>query len=292
MTKLTLFSELKETPVESSWFKVYRLVPGVTAIAEPYHFQEVISYLIEGGERAVLLDSGMGFGNMKALVEFLTDLPVTLVNSHSHFDHVGDNWRFPETHLLDIPEYVERLSRGEVFQADENNRVPEALWYPGEVWFDLKSWHTKPCKVVPMHDGDVFDLGGRKLRVLSTPGHTRDSVMLADDENRLLFTGDTVYPAPMYAYIEGPEMIPVYAETMQRLAAQYSDYTLFCSHNNPMWEGSALTEIADAFRSVLAGETAPAVSDPKTAGDNVEYAFENFGIVLTRDAARQYGARL
>ncbi|MBO5556333.1 MAG: MBL fold metallo-hydrolase [Oscillospiraceae bacterium] len=289
MSKLTRFSDLKPIPAESSWFKAYRVLPSVTAISEPYHFQEVISYLIEGEERALLLDSGMGLGNMKAMVEFLTDKPVTLVNSHSHFDHVGDNWRFPETHLLDLPDYVHALERGEVFQPDAENRVPEASWYEGEVWFDLKTWHTKPCKVVPIHDGDCFDLGGRVLRVLSTPGHTKDSIMLADDGNKILFTGDTIYPAPMYAYIEGPEMIPIYAETVRRLAESYSEYTLCCSHNDPLWEGSILRDIARAFRDILAGSARNAVSDDKTEGDNVFFAFAGFSIVLTRDAARNLG---
>ena len=99
MSKLTKFSDLKKIPCESSWFEPYKVAEGVTAIYEPHHFQEVISYLIEGEEKALLLDSGMGLGNIKAVVEFLTDKPIILVNSHSHFDHVGDNWRFPETHL-------------------------------------------------------------------------------------------------------------------------------------------------------------------------------------------------
>ena len=147
------------------------------------------------------------------------------------------------------------------------------------------SWVTRPsCKVIPIHEGHVFDLGGRRLRVMATPGHTRDSIMLSDDENKLLFTGDTVYPAPLYAYIEGPEMVPVYARTMERLAREYSGYTLLCSHNDPIWEGSALTEIAQAFRSVLSGTAGAAAPDPKTSGDTVVYPFGDFSIVLTRQA--------
>lgn len=290
MSKLTRFSQLTPLPAESSWFRPYRLFPGVTAIFEPFHFQEVMSYLIEGEDRALLLDSGMGFGNIKATVEALTDKPITLVNSHSHFDHVGDNWRFPETHLLDLPEYIRRLEAGQCFQADNENRKPEALWYPGPVWFDLKTWVTKPsCPVVPIQEGHVFDLGRRRLRVIATPGHTRDSIMLSDDENKLLFTGDTVYPAPLYAYIEGPEMIPIYAQTMERLAREYSEYTLLCSHNDPIWEGAALGEIARAFQAVLSGKAGAAEADPKTSGDNIVYPFGDFSIVLTRQALTTLG---
>ena len=113
--------------------------------------------------------------------------------------------------------------------------------------------------------------------------------MLADVENKLLFTGDTIYPAPMYAYIEGPEMVPIYMSTVLKLAERFSDCTLLCSHNNPIWEGSALTEIADAFGKVLSGEVV-GEHDPKTEGDNIFYRFGDFGIVLTRQAAQLYGA--
>lgn len=289
MSKLTRFSELEPLPAESSWFRPYRIFPGVTAIYEPYHFQEVISYLIEGEDRALLLDSGMGFGSMKAMVEFLTDKPVTLVNSHSHFDHVGSNWQFPETHLLDVPDCIEKLETGLNFQADDANRQPEALWYKGKPWFDLATWTTRPsCPVKPIHDGDVFDLGGRRLRVIATPGHSRDSIMLSDDANKLLFTGDTVYPAPLYAYIESPAMVPVYARTMERLAGKYSGYTLICSHNNPVWEGSALTEIAGAFRTVLAGKG----ENCKKEGDQLIYPFGDFSIVLSVEACGELGLSL
>ena len=73
MSKLMHFSEFDPIPCESRWFVPYRVPDGVTAIYEPYHFQEVISYLIEGNESALLLDSGMGIGNIRSLVEFLTD---------------------------------------------------------------------------------------------------------------------------------------------------------------------------------------------------------------------------
>ncbi len=290
MSKLTKFSELKKIPCESSWFEPYRVAEGVTAIYEPHHFEEVISYLIEGEEKALLLDSGMGLGNIKALVEFLTDKPVTLVNTHSHFDHVGDDWRFPETHLLNRPGYVEALAGGTGQQPDEANRSPEALWFEGEPWFDLKTWRTKPCRVVPVEEGHIFDLGGRQLRVAAAPGHSRDSLVLADDANKLLFTGDTIYPGPMYAHIEGPEMVPIYASTVLRLAQEFGDYTLLCSHNNPVWSEGALAEIAEAFGKVLSGEVTGS-ADPKTEGDNVFYGFGDFGIVLSRQAADLYGAK-
>ncbi|MBR4166033.1 MAG: hypothetical protein IKR43_07335, partial [Lachnospiraceae bacterium] len=78
--------------------------------------------------------------------------------------------------------------------------------------------------------------------------------------------------------------------TVIKLAQEFQDYTLLCSHNNPVWEGGALKEIAEAFGKVLAGEV-KGESDPKTEGDNLFYDFGDFGIVPTRPAADLYGAK-
>ena len=108
MAKLTRFSDLTPlSPIltesgellspEDKWFKVYKLPCDIFAIFEPYHFQEVISYLILGCEKALLLDTGMGLGgNIRLLVEQLTKLPITVVNTHSHFDHTGGNGWWPK----------------------------------------------------------------------------------------------------------------------------------------------------------------------------------------------------
>lgn len=275
MAKLTKFSDLTPLHCESPWFTIYRVAPHVTAIFEPYHFQEVISYLIEGDECVLLFDSGMGIGDIKAVVSSLTEKPVILVNSHSHFDHVGGNWQFGTTHLLHVPEAIALLEKGFALPPDDENRQPASLSYPGEIWFDLNDLCVRPCRVAAIHDGNIFDLGGRRLRVIATPGHSKDGIMLADDENRLLFTGDTVYPAPLYAFLEGADHIPVYADTVKALSRQFSSYTLCCSHNNPVWEGQALLEISDAFQNVLAGNAKGIAQNGHTS-----YAFGDFSIVI------------
>ena len=89
MANIIRFSDLTPENLSDPWFAVYRLPGEVYALYEPHHFQDVISYLILGKERALLLDTGMGIGNIRAVAERLTKLPITVVNSHSHFDHVG-----------------------------------------------------------------------------------------------------------------------------------------------------------------------------------------------------------
>src|SRR5216684_8250228 len=85
------YSKLERVPTADPWFEVYRIRSGVFAIYEPHQFEEVISYLILGERRALLFDTGLGVGAISQVVRQLTPLPVTVLNSHTHFDHTGGN---------------------------------------------------------------------------------------------------------------------------------------------------------------------------------------------------------
>ena len=90
------YKALEAVATPDPWFEVYRVRPGVFAIYEPHQFEEVISYLVVGNKKALLFDTGIGVGKMRAVVESLTKLPVIVLNSHTHFDHVGGNAEFSE----------------------------------------------------------------------------------------------------------------------------------------------------------------------------------------------------
>src|SRR5215203_318122 len=81
---------------DQNWFVVSEPSRGVFAIREPLQVDDVRSYLIAGSEKAILVDTGTGVGDIRKIVEQLTDLPVGVVNSHSHWDHIGGNWRFDD----------------------------------------------------------------------------------------------------------------------------------------------------------------------------------------------------
>jgi len=88
------YADLTRVEDIDEWFEVYQVAPGVKAIYEPHQWQETISYLIEGQTKALLFDTGNGIGDIHALVKRLSKKPITVLNSHSHFDHVGGNHAF------------------------------------------------------------------------------------------------------------------------------------------------------------------------------------------------------
>ena len=94
------------------WFEVLELPNNTFALIENGHIQEVCSFLIIGSKKALLFDTGMGISDISAVVKELTDLDIIVVNSHSHFDHIGDDWRFPDIHVYADDYAADVLTKG------------------------------------------------------------------------------------------------------------------------------------------------------------------------------------
>lgn len=252
------FKEYEKVGIFQDWFEVYKLPYDVYAIYEYGHFQEVISFLILGDKKAMLLDTGMGIGNIKSVVEELTDLPIVVVNSHCHFDHIGDNFRFDNIFIYNNQGAVSRANKGLSVDELAENLIGDSTYIPYPKGFDPNNYHIKPAKkITTIEDGFIFDLGNRKLDVLHTPGHSPDSVMFLDKENKILFTGDTFYPATLYAHLESNDNVnsifDIYKDTMNELAEKIDVKYLYCSHNYPIVKGEKLKEVALAFNKINEG---------------------------------------
>lgn len=181
-----------------------------------YHIYEpggVYTTLIIGSKKALLIDTGYGYGDLKKAVEALTDLPVIVANTHGHFDHAGGNYQFNSVYINknELPTYFWYLTEVKPLTTktllakrseDGLSIIPPELdidWY-------LKQ-NNKHFEMLSNHQ--VFDLGGRMVEAIFLPGHTRGSVVFYDDLSRLLISGDDISPnlwiqfeqsAPLYDY--------------------------------------------------------------------------------------------
>jgi glyoxylase-like metal-dependent hydrolase (beta-lactamase superfamily II) len=268
------YSRLERIPDPDAWFEVYKIRSGLFAIYEPHQLEEVISYLIVGSDRALLFDTGMGISDIQAVVQRLSKLPVSVLNSHTHNDHVGDNWRFGDIYGMDT-NFTRANARGSKADA-------QAELAPGEICgalpagFDAKAYSTKPFHIAHwLHDGANIDLGGRTLKVIATPGHTPDAIALLDAKNGLLFTGDSFYLGPIYLY--RPETdLDAYVASMQKLAALTPHLQLLLpSHNVPVADPSYLPKVVMAIEQVRRGEVKPVATDGKH-----DYMFQDFSFLM------------
>lgn len=269
----------ERVPVASDWFKVYRVAPGIVAITEPDQFQEAISYLIIGSTRALLFDTGIGLVPMRPLINQLTSLPVTVINSHTHFDHVGANSEFAAVLALDTP-YTRRNQRGFTHADLASEVAPTSFCHGAPAGADTAAFHTrawKPTGVI--RDGDRLDLGGRTIEVIHVPGHTPDALALLDRANGLLWTGDSYYDAPVWLYM--PETnLDAYEQSIARLAALAPTLTrLLPAHNTVSASPARLVAMQKAIRQVRSG----GVSGIDAGGNQVEFRFDGFSILTSRE---------
>jgi glyoxylase-like metal-dependent hydrolase (beta-lactamase superfamily II) len=265
------FRKVKES---QGWFEVYEIRPGIYAIYEPGQFEEVISYLVVGTERALLFDSGLGIGDMRAVTKELTEIEPIVLNSHTHYDHVGGNHQF-EVVYGTATEYTAENAKGRKHE-DVAEFVGEGwIWKRTPEGFDRDRYQSKPFTIrETVVDGEVIDLGGRRLEVLLTPGHAPDSLCLLERENRLLFTGDTFYPATLYAHLPGSDFA-LYRKTASRLAELQGDVDFVLpAHNEPLVPSDSLLRLRDAFGAIADDRAEFTLTD-----GNREYFFEGFSIL-------------
>jgi glyoxylase-like metal-dependent hydrolase (beta-lactamase superfamily II) len=269
------YASLQRVLPNEPWFEVYKVAPQVFAVYEPHQSEETISYLIVGTRQAVLFDTGMGIADLRRVVQRLTSRPIVVLNSHTHDDHVGDNWQFDFIYGMDTS-FTRNNAKG-------SREDAQAEIASGEICGDLpknfnrQTYATKPWHIARfVQDGFKINLGGRTLEIVATPGHTPDAICLLDRANGLLFTGDTYYPAPIWLY--RPETdLDAYVASVNRIAVLAPQLKLVLgAHNVPVAEPSVLPRLVAAIEAVRTGRGA---SKPAGTGKEVR-SLDGFSFLL------------
>lgn len=173
---------------EAAYFVIVQLDERTFAIAEPYSWARNVNYLIAGTDRALLLDAGVGFYDIGPVVKQLTELPVTFVPSHLHYDHTGQG-SYDRIALVDLPHLRER-AHGDEFTPNWGEHLGVAEGIEPAKW-KIDEW---------VSPGSDIELGNRTLTLLYTPGHTDNSISLFDKANNIMFTGDYMSAGRISAY--------------------------------------------------------------------------------------------
>jgi hydroxyacylglutathione hydrolase len=228
------------------YWAVQQIDADTFAIGEPRYYQQNYAYLILGRSRALLFDGGTGTRDIRPVVAGLTRLPVTVMASHLHFDHLGGVPPFTSVAMIDLPQT----------RAD----VRAGRFTPGRYeYLGLVDARAPPTVNVTewLAPGARIDLGGRVLQVISTPGHTPNSVSLFDQQSRQLFSGDYVYPTTLYAFLPGAS-IAAYRDTTRRLLAMLpADTMIWTAHCCRVGEKASapwltMADLADLDRALSA----------------------------------------
>lgn len=276
---------MKELRENNKTRKIYDCDPYV----EVYQFREnlyglftencdgmgdVWMYLIDGPEKAMLIDTAYGLGDLKALCKTIVgDKELVVVNTHEHFDHAYGNCRFDRVYCH------EHLVPGVANQQEHMWDYLFDAW--GEnIWleFDREDLPVfRKYEIVGVPDGYIFNLGGDyEVELILTGGHSAGHAAYLDKKNRILFTGDNICsdvsgcgnvktPKGNGPYAQ-ETLLSFYRERLKLLVDRMDEYDyIFPQHFMNQIEKSVMPNVLESIDAILA--------DP----ENYDYKKETWG---------------
>ena len=202
---VAILEQARRIPNSTSWFEILELPNNVYAFWEPGHVERVNSFLIVGSERDVLYDTGMGIASLGRAVadlrraEGLPAHELMVINSHNHLDHNGGNGDFERAYIIEDEWALRKLTEGLTGSAAAGfvtywSELAEGSEIEPPEGFDPTTFEVPPYprdRISFLADGDIVDLGDRRFRVIHTTSHSPDGLALYDEDNKILFGGDT-----------------------------------------------------------------------------------------------------
>lgn len=248
-------------PVAKDWFKATRIDDDTTLIIEPHiHVLEQANmFLVEGSDRDMILDTGMGVIPFKPYLDSLRkdpDKDIICVSSHTHIDHIGAVHEFDTrlVHSAEADEMAAPSGLTTLFRRD----MPKALlqtfldagYPPIEetllsalpfAGYDPETYRLRGAPATGLlGHGDTVDLGNHLYEVLHLPGHSPGGIGLFERATGILFAADAIYDGPLI--FEGPGMsIPAYRQTFDLLKTL--PITMVHGGHDPSFDRAHMLEI-------------------------------------------------
>lgn len=230
----------------NDWFTIDKIDGDTWCISEYRHWEETHCYLLNGAERSLLIDTGLGICNIHDEVARLTQKPIVAVATHIHWDHIGGHWYFPEFYAHGAE--LDWLQGGFPLSIETiREMVLDRCDPPKE--FDISGYalfQGTPARI--LKDGDTIDLGGRVVEVLHTPGHSPGHMCFWEENRGFLFTGDLVYKDTLFAYY--PSTDPdAYLGSLERIS-ELPMQRVFPAHHSLEIGPEIVFRMRDAFRTL------------------------------------------
>lgn len=231
----------------SGWFTVEQVAKDSWVISEYKHWEETHCYLLAGEKRALLLDTGLGVGDLRRVVEQLTDLTVTVLTTHVHWDHIGGHGEFE--HIWVYKNEAQYLSGHFPLPLEtvKRNLTCHPCEFPKEFDLDRYKIYSGGAERT-VSDGEVIDLGGRSLEVLHTPGHAPGHICLWEKEHGWLFSGDLLYLGCLDAFYPSTDPVAFYHSVEK--VAELNSKRIWPGHHSLKVPRDLPQRVADGFASL------------------------------------------
>ena len=190
--------------------------------------ENVYSYLLSGNEKALLIDTAYGFTDIPKAISELTDNPLTVVNTHGHFDHISGNYLYENVYLNEkdrdlYHRHSQRRNIEKILETATDSPLVRRL---------LLLTLRKPLSQIYSHpfpetcslpECGYFELGDRKVTIIETPGHTTGSISLLDEKNGWLFSADTCGDVAVLIHFPEGTDLKTYHDTIKRIRKLVSE---------------------------------------------------------------------
>lgn len=243
------------------------IAPGVF---EYLDFGVAACYLLLGEKRALLIDCGMGLGDLPAVLKQHTALPIDVVATHGHCDHSGGMGQFEKVYIH--PGDIGRAKRHMYL------RRPMVLYSKGQNTYGITLQNIQKrverTQLIPLKDGHRFLLGGRTVTVHHTPGHSLGSIVLRAEEDKLLFAGDNLNYGDMWMFVPGSTTLEAWLPGAQRMLSLAKDCALYAGHGGGL-EYEKCVRLKELIERIVQEEKNKTISTIKTAwdGDDVRVRY-------------------
>ncbi len=210
------------------WFTVEEIDSDTYAISEYRHWEETHCYLLCGEKEAVLIDTGLGVSNIKKVVDSLTALPVKVITTHVHWDHIGGHKYFDDILVHEAERDWLSIQFPMPLQVVKRNLMRSPCDFPAGFSVDgYQIFRGVPKKI--LHDGDRLDLGNRTLTVIHTPGHSPGHCCFYEPDRKYLYSGDLIYCGCLDAFYPSTDPLLFY-QSVQKVQTLDFDRLLPAHH--------------------------------------------------------------
>ncbi|MED0962971.1 MBL fold metallo-hydrolase [Bacillus paramycoides] len=235
--------------IKDLWFTIQRIDENTYAISECGHWEKVHSFLLLGEEKAVLIDTDLGIDNIKRITDQLTDLPIEVITTHVHADHIGSHGEFERIYVHEgdkdwLVNGIKGLSIEQIRKdISRDIKIPTPETFNSDTYQPFQGEPTGLLK-----DGDVIKMGNRRLIIYHTPGHSPGHLSIFDETNGYLFTGDLLYDeTPIYAFYPSTNPVDL-VNSLERISDIPNVTMVYGSHNTLGLEPKILDEVKWAVK--------------------------------------------
>lgn len=273
------------------WFETEHIGPHAYQITEGQGVLPCHSYLVGDGDAWVLIDAGLGIGDLRTHVESIVGTTPSLVLTHGHWDHIGSAHQFADVKISEREQENGIITPDPVTSAGvdlsasfleqwsaDGRQVPDAF-DPGD--YEIAAVEAEDV----LTDGDVISAGSKRLEIVPIPGHSPGQLAFLDRDGGICYGGDLISPGNSILAPFPDADLRSYLESVRRLRELHMDGafdTLVTGHAEPMTgpELRILEHLEDALSAVIAG-TASYTEESGMWGNVRRYSVGTIDIVAS-----------